>query len=107
MRDAIEHIRRSALSEIESADTLSDLELIRVQYLARKGSVAELFDQLKNIPVEERPANGKLLNELRSVIDSKFHERKALIEARSKPKEEIPDLTLPGREGWIGSKHIL
>jgi len=105
MFDSIEHIRESALAEIKLALDLEELERIRVKFLARKGQVAELFDRLKELPPEDRPSLGKALNELRSLVQSTFEEKKSSIEANVKGVESFVDLTLPGRKQWIGSKH--
>src|SRR5438876_980224 len=105
MKDRIQQIGRAAISEIDRAEDLETLESMRVKYLARKGGIAILFDELKSVPAGERPAVGKLMNEVRSLVQSRFDDRKILLEARIAPKDRSIDLTLPGRESWIGSKH--
>jgi phenylalanyl-tRNA synthetase alpha chain len=107
MLEKIENIKRSALVEIQSIQNLEQLDNYRVKYLARKGSVAELFDYLPTISTEERPKIGKLLNELRNEVQSLFNEKKQAIELGVKQKKDFYDLTLPGRLPWIGSQHPL
>lgn len=107
MLEKIENIKRSALVEIQSIQNLEQLDNYRVKYLARKGSVAELFDYLPTISTEERPKIGKLLNELRNEVQSLFNEKKQAIELGVKQKKDFLDLTLPGRLPWIGSQHPL
>jgi len=107
MLEKIENNKRSALVEIQSIQNLEQLDNYRVKYLARKGSVAELFDYLPTISTEERPKIGKLLNELRNEVQSLFNEKKQAIELGVKQKKDFLDLTLPGRLPWIGSQHPL
>ncbi len=105
MSDETNTIREEALAAIQAARTSEELDQVRIRFLARKGSIAQLFDTLRTIPAVERPKAGKLLNELRSVIQQKFDEKKQILEAT--PFVEAPqvDLTLPGRSRWVGSKH--
>ncbi len=105
MSDETNTIREEALAAIQAARTSEELDQVRIRFLARKGSIAQLFDTLRTIPAGERPKAGKLLNELRSVIQQKFDEKKQILEAT--PFVEAPqvDLTLPGRSRWVGSKH--
>jgi phenylalanyl-tRNA synthetase alpha chain len=101
----IEQLKEQILAEILGVKTLQQLEDFRVKYLARKGKIAELFDGMRSLPPEQRPAVGKALNELRSLAQSKLDEEKALLEQSDKRVEAHLDLTLPGRQRWVGSKH--
>lgn len=105
MLERIEQIKQSALAEIESATDIQSLENVRVKYLARKGQIASLFDQMKDVPSDQRPLIGKVLNEARTLVQNRFDEKKSALEAKSKPKSATEDLTLPGRKVWVGSKH--
>lgn len=93
-------------AEIESS-TISDarsLEAYRLKYLVRKGSVAELFEQLKSVSREEKPLVGKLLNELKQLAEAKFEQAKSQFATRNEDTPEL-DLTLPGRKAFLGSEH--
>ncbi len=105
MKEKIEELKRLAEVEIADCKSLNDLESFRIKYLARKGSIAEYFDALKNLSPEERPTVGKLLNELRSNTQRLFDEKKKLLELSVSIETEIIDITLPGRRSWIGSLH--
>jgi phenylalanyl-tRNA synthetase alpha chain len=102
-----DQIKQSALSKLDTVRSLQELEVFRNEYLARKGSIAGLFDELKSLPAEERPSVGKTLNELRAFIQSKFDEKKTTLESKAISHEPVVDLTLPGRPRWVGSKHPL
>ena len=98
MRGVAEH----TASLIASAD---DLEKYRIEFLARKGSVGQLFDRLKSVPVESKPAIGKELNALRSFLDSLYLSAKEKIEKPGSGKGQFIDLTLPGRGEALGTVH--
>lgn len=103
--ETIKHVKQSAIAEIESATDVQALEQVRIKYLARKGQIALLFDQLRNIPSSQRPLVGKELNEVRNLVQSKFDDKRTSLEVFAKPKSSTEDLTLPGRRVWVGSKH--
>jgi phenylalanyl-tRNA synthetase alpha chain len=107
MIQKIEEINREALTEIDVVQDMQALDLYRVKYLARKGLIAECFDQLKELPPDQRPVIGKSVNELRVVVQAAFDQKKAQLESGTTRKDEFVDLTLPGRERWIGSEHPL
>ncbi|MGA2623642.1 MAG: phenylalanine--tRNA ligase subunit alpha [Bacteroidota bacterium] len=105
MLNRIERIRLSALEALEAVKNLQELENVRVMFLARKGEIAELFDRMKEVPPEERPALGKALNELRTSVQSAFDQKKAGLEHATHREQTTVDFTLPGRKQWVGSKH--
>src|SRR5438067_7804672 len=72
----LEQLRDDALAQIASAPDQRVLETVRVKFLGRGGSVSEWSDKMKSLPKEEKPAVGKLLNEVRVAIT-------AVIEARA------------------------
>jgi phenylalanyl-tRNA synthetase alpha chain len=107
MIDRIERLKTELLAEIESVDSLSDLEAFRIKYLARKGRIADLFDELKSVPPSQKPAVGKSLNDLRAVAQTKYEAMKTSLEKREGRIEAPIDLTLPGRTRFVGSKHLI
>lgn len=51
----------------------SELDTFRTEFVGRKGRLAALFDQLKNVPAESRREVGLALNELKNGAESKFY----------------------------------
>ena len=106
-RSEIERIKKDFDQEIEKASTNAELDQVRIKYLSRNGIITKLFDELKSLSGEDKPAFGKLLNNLRSEITESFNNKKSIIES-----EQLSDLTgidfsLPGKSVKIGSRHIL
>jgi phenylalanyl-tRNA synthetase alpha chain len=106
MQSEIARIRQQAEADLTTVTTQQQLEEFRIRYLARKGLIASLFDQLKAAPASERPSLGKLLNELREHTQSLFDQ--TLTSLTAKPAQVATlDLTLPGRRKFLGTKHPL
>ncbi len=58
-----------AKSEINKADTTSDLEQVRVKFTGRNGIFNKLFSDIKNISPDKRKSYGQKLNELKAEIE--------------------------------------
>jgi phenylalanyl-tRNA synthetase alpha chain len=107
MHSELTSLRAEAENAIRAVTDSRGLDDFRVAYLARKGAIAAFFDRLKTVPAQDRPALGKLLNELRSAVQQMHDEKSAaLLGAGTSPAASL-DLTLPGRRGFLGTKHPL
>jgi len=104
MLDQIAKVRESFTRALEAVQSVETLEQLRIQFLARKGAIAELFEALKSVAAAEKPALGKALNELRSWAQAAYDERAKFFSERS-ANERAVDLTLPGRPRPIGTLH--
>jgi phenylalanyl-tRNA synthetase alpha chain len=93
--------------DLSSVNVLKELEELRIKYLSRNGIVSGLFEKLKDVPKEEKPAIGNKLNALRNYITDHFNQAKLKLEGEGITGENKIDLTLPGSQRQIGSKHIL
>lgn len=87
-----------------------ELQELRVAVLGKKGSLTELLKGLKDLPSEERPTVGKMVNEVRDVLTEAFDEAAKVVEAakiQAQLDSESIDVTLPGRQVNLGNRHIL
>jgi phenylalanyl-tRNA synthetase alpha chain len=107
MKNQIEEVKSKFLSEILSVEDEKQLEDLRVKYLGRRGIIQSLFDKLREVPKEEKPELGKLLNELKELAQGKYNEKKLEIERKKARVESVVDLTIPGRLKYTGRKHPL
>ncbi len=105
MKEPIKEIQDQALKEIAKAATLDEMEKIKLAYLVRKGKIASLFDQLKNVPAAEKPSLGKLLNEMRTIVQSAFEEKSKKLDLKTTDAKKYVDLSIPGRLRPIGTLH--
>jgi len=63
-------------SKISLIKNKEQLEEIRLEFLGKKGSVTELFSQLKNVPNEEKKSFGASLNKVRDQVTQKIESKK-------------------------------
>ena len=87
-----------------------ELQELRVAVLGKKGSLTDLLKGLKDLPNEERPKVGKMVNEVRDVLTEAFDEATKIVEAakiQAQLDSESLDVTLPGRQVKLGNRHIL
>jgi len=98
--EEINKLKSQAISEINSASDLKQLEQIRVNYLGKKGQLTEQLKMLGKLPPEERPKTGQIINDVKIEIQDALESRKKTFEDREL-KEIIGtgyiDTTLPGR----------
>jgi phenylalanyl-tRNA synthetase alpha chain len=99
---------KSLLQEVEafSANDKQGLETFRLRYVSRKGAVGDLFEELKQIPNEEKKIVGKILNELKQAAEAKLLVLSEQLEATASSNVDI-DLTLPGIPNTTGNLHPL
>lgn len=90
------------------ANTPAELEVFRQRFIAKKGSIAPLFDALGRVSPTEKQALGAALNELKSTAKKRFEELIAHIATLEKPEiASIEDLTLPPPASALGTLHPL
>lgn len=110
MKDALQRIRDAALDELAHGADEDAIEGVRVRYLGRKGALTEVVRQMRDVPPEERPAMGALLNQFKDEIEARIGE--ALLAARASARarrtaEERLDITVSGRRPELGRLHPL
>ena len=104
----ITEIAKQARTLISSAADLSALEHLRVEYLGKKGKLTALLKGLGALSVEERPAAGAKINEIKSDLQSLINSKKTVLEnetVNAKLVGESIDITLPGRGQGVGGLH--
>lgn len=99
IRQSIENLKQL------SANTLEEIEQLRIQYLGKKGVLNDLFAQFKQIPNEEKREMGSLLNELKTAVQSKIDALRETLEAKADNQINIDDLTKPAYLETLGSRH--
>ena len=72
----------------------SDLDNFRIDFVGRKGRLASLFDQLKNVPAEKRREVGQTLNHLKNLAETKFAEAQENFSNTQADVKSPDDLTI-------------
>ena len=103
-------LKNEVLIKIKEANSLDDLENLRVQVLGKKGSITSLMKQLGSLEPDKRREAGQILNNLqKNIIESIDNKKSSLEETylNEKLKNEALDITLPTRPENIGRIHPL
>jgi len=110
MEEKIKKIKSQIAEQLKSIKDKNSLEDVRIKFLGKKGEVTELLKEFKDLPKEEKPKYGKVLNELKNEIENSIKERETKLKAEEiskKLEEEKIDVTLPSKKIIRGSKHPL
>ncbi|MBR1864885.1 MAG: phenylalanine--tRNA ligase subunit alpha [Lachnospiraceae bacterium] len=108
MKEKLDAIKAEALARIEGAKDLDSLNDIKVAVLGKKGELTAVLKSMKEVPAEERPAVGQMVNEARAAIENRLEEEKKRIARMlrtEKMKRETIDVTLPGKKNLRGHRH--
>ena len=103
-------LKNEVLIKIKEANSLDDLENLRVQVLGKKGSITSLMKQLGSLEPDKIREAGQILNSLqKNIIESIDNKKSSLEETylNEKLKNESLDITLPTRPENIGRIHPL
>jgi phenylalanyl-tRNA synthetase alpha chain len=68
MLKAIRKMVKNATLEIDNAESLSDLEEIKLKYLGRAGEIQTLMGSLRYVDAKDRPKVGGRMNEAKKEI---------------------------------------
>jgi len=108
MKDQLQQLEKDAITALAGADSSSALQDIRVRFLGKKGAVTEIMKGMRELPADERPVIGALINQLKDRLEGAFAEvaerlgQEALV---ARLAGEKIDVSLPGRPTFVGSKH--
>ncbi len=94
--------------KIRQADTLEELEKVRVELFGKKGILAAEFAKLKSIPPAEKKAFAEGLNARKAQLQELFDARVAEVGAREREaalKAEATDVSLYGTVSSQGALH--
>ena len=86
MQEKISNIKALAINDINLAKDLKELFDVKVKYLGKNGSVTELMKGMKDIPKEDRPQFGKVVNDLRVEIENEFNAREVVLKEEERLK---------------------
>jgi phenylalanyl-tRNA synthetase alpha chain len=96
------------LDRIAAAESLRDLEALRVSALGKQGEVTALLKSLGTMDAETRATEAPKIHALREAVTSAIAGRKAVLEAAELERKlatETIDLSLPAPESVSGTVH--
>ncbi|AXA36018.1 MAG: phenylalanine--tRNA ligase alpha subunit [Candidatus Sumerlaea sp.] len=102
--------KEAALTAIENASNVTQLEQLKPDVLGKKSPLRQLMRLLKDLSAEERPAAGALINEAVAEVEQRFESRLTLLRDQELERRlalEKVDVTLPPPHRCAGSLHPL
>lgn len=84
--------------------TKEQLEAFRIKFIGSKGTLKDLFAELKNVPNEGKKLAGNLINTLKQETEKLYITRKEELDA-VEDKGELIDFSRPGNPLVIGAHH--
>jgi len=99
MKEQLEEIRRRALAELSDHASVEAIEAVRVRVLGRSGELTEIMRGMRDLAPAERPLVGKLVNEIKSEVESRIAALQTNLRGRELERslgEAKLDVTLPG-----------
>lgn len=108
MKEQLEKLKQEALEKLKTFQDKSELNELKVKYLGKKGQLTAALRNMGNLPAEERPTMGQLVNTIRESLEEVFAQKEEEIsikELESRLATEQVDITLPGRRSQQGHLH--
>ena len=110
MEEQVRQLVLSTKERIDASDDKSELNDLRVSVLGKSGQFAFLMRELKNIPPEQKPVFGKLVNDAKTEVENYLNNKLENIrqkELRQKLAAEKIDISIDRDDNAIGNLHPL
>ncbi len=95
----LQAIHQEAEVALAQAETLEQLEQLRVKYLGKKGPIPQVLGGMGKLDPGDRPKIGALANQIKETIQADLDRRKSELEAaeiQAQLESEALDVTMPG-----------
>ncbi len=93
---------------IDSAKDINQLEQVRIHFLGKKGQLTDLLKSVGQLPAEQRPQAGQIVNEVKVQLQELLSLKQVELEQlqiNAQLVAETIDVTLPGRGLDVGGLH--
>ncbi|MGB6838694.1 MAG: phenylalanine--tRNA ligase subunit alpha, partial [Microgenomates group bacterium] len=104
MRGEIQNIKNEALAQIMEAESVSELENLRIAYLGRNGKLTKLIKKIKDLASNEKKQAGSLINEVKGALLQSIATKKNSLKEATRTWF---DATIPGEKPEIGHLHLI
>ena len=106
MLTQVNKLREYFMSRIDLAESIDELQSLKVSSLGKKGEVTALLKTLGSMPADERKAAGEYVNSLRNELEEKFEVRTKQLKDKQNcmaEQRDTIDVTFPasGRRAGV------
>ncbi|MGL4771280.1 MAG: phenylalanine--tRNA ligase subunit alpha, partial [Plesiomonas shigelloides] len=108
MQQQLAELVAQAQAAIAQANDVATLDNVRVEFLGKKGHLTLQMQSLRNVPAEERPAAGQVINQSKQEVQEALNAKKEALESaalNARLAAETIDVSLPGRRIENGGLH--
>ena len=108
MQVQLQKIQDEAIAQLEQIGDKAGLEALRLKVLGKKGELTLLLRSMGQLPSEERPKAGQMINAVRETLTTRMEELDAKIkqiEQEKKLQKEAIDVTEPRKHTPLGAMH--
>ena len=102
--ESVEKLKSTAITALDSSESVEQLEAWRVDFLGRKGRLTGLLRGLGSLDIDQRKVVGAAANSLSGELEALYEERANQSKSSQAPLGSI-DITLPGRRPALGGLH--
>jgi phenylalanyl-tRNA synthetase alpha chain len=106
----VKEVESQALTELDSAASLDELEQWRIEYLGRSGRLTQILRGLASLPPDDRREVGAAANLAKSLLEDRRDIRELSLkdsQRSSQVQGRAIDVTLPGWPAPQGGLHII
>nr|WP_319584551.1 phenylalanine--tRNA ligase subunit alpha [uncultured Pseudodesulfovibrio sp.] len=104
--EGLDSLAQDCASRKGQACSLKELEELRIEFLGRKGKLAQIMGMLGKLDNSDKPEGGKKANEVKQAITAQLDAWEAELQAAEAGQALSRfDPSMPGRKPWAGSLH--
>ena len=110
MQAMIDELAKQAAESLGQVSSKETLASFWQEYLSKNGKIPALMKNLRTVAPEERPAMGKIINELKQKVQADYAAAAAKVkeaELAARNAAETVDITLPAKTRPMGGLHPL
>lgn len=103
-------VQQDAQQAIAAAESLEQLEQLRIQYLGKKGQLPKVLGGMGKLDPSDRPHIGALANDVKERVQTSLEEKRSALQAaaiEARLVSETLDVTMPGVYHPQGRSHPL
>ncbi|MCB0365733.1 MAG: phenylalanine--tRNA ligase subunit alpha, partial [Bdellovibrionales bacterium] len=108
LSEKVKAIHQEAAAAFAAAKETKELYDLKVKFLGKQGQLSLVMREMGQLPKEEKPAFGKMVNEVKVALEdlySKMEVELGRAELNQRIAGETLDLTLPGPARERGGRH--
>ena len=108
MQEQLQKIQEEATAQLATISDKAGLEALRLKFLGKKGELTLLLRSMGQLPAEERPKAGQMINAVRETLTAQMDALDTRIKAMEQEKKlqrEAIDVTEPRKHTPLGAMH--